>query len=91
MESEKGLEAFRSDLGEVQSRRINRFPTLLFRKANQPTLSVSGYRPYAVLLEVMKQIAPDIKRIKAIDKTEYINYWGSLTDRELQEIAEEKN
>lgn len=86
LEEGRGKDAFAADLREVQSLQINRFPTLIFRRAGRPPLMVSGHRTYAVLLDVMKQIAPDLERREAIAADEYLAYWGSMTDREMEEI-----
>jgi predicted DsbA family dithiol-disulfide isomerase len=81
-----GKEAFRADLKEVQSLQITRFPTLIFRKSGHAPLIVSGHRPYAVLLDIMQQIAPELKRQQVIDPAEYLAYWGTMTDREMAEV-----
>jgi predicted DsbA family dithiol-disulfide isomerase len=83
-----GKEAFNADLQEVQRMKINRFPTLIFRRAGKPSLLLSGYRPYVVLLDVMQQLAPELQRTPATSAEAYMQYWGSLTERELSEITE---
>lgn len=49
-----GLEAFRSDLQQTTYHRINRFPSLLIRKHDQPAMLLSGYIPYEVLANSVK-------------------------------------
>ena len=48
--SNNGIEAFRKDLNEVQSKNITRYPTLILRSANKPSIIITGYRPYSVLV-----------------------------------------
>jgi predicted DsbA family dithiol-disulfide isomerase len=83
---DEGKEAFRADLEEVQSLKISRYPTLIFRKEGQPSMIVSGHRQYIVLLELMQKIAPDLEQQKFIDIADYTSYWGYVTERELAEI-----
>lgn len=45
----RGLEAFRKDLQQAQYHRINRFPSLVIRKDEQPAVLLTGYIPYEVL------------------------------------------
>ncbi|MDX5347930.1 MAG: DsbA family protein, partial [Hymenobacteraceae bacterium] len=85
-ESEKGLELFREDLQKVKYFNIGRFPTLTISKPGKAGVIITGYRPYEVLLQALKQVEPNIKPTqKATDPEAYKNYWGSLTERELQE------
>ncbi len=88
MQEHKGKEAFRADLQEVQSLQISRFPTLIFRRSGHKSLMVSGHRPYAVLLDIMQQIAPELKPQQNIDAAEYLAYWGPMTDREMSEVVD---
>lgn len=84
--NEKGLDAFRLDMQEVQNRAINRFPTLIIRSGNNKAVMITGYRPYAVLVEAIKQVAPEIKLIrKAESAEEYKKFWGTVTTREIEE------
>lgn len=88
LKNDRGIEAFRNDLNEVQSRGINRFPTLILRRALHAPLLITGYRPYTALQDVMLQLLPDIKEVPAIiDADAYKNYWGSITERELEEAV----
>ncbi len=49
-----GLEAFRHDLQLTQSNRIVRFPGLVVRQKNKPSLLLSGYKPFDELLEIVQ-------------------------------------
>jgi len=87
MKNDNGIEAFRSDLQQVQYRNINRYPTLVLRQANQPAIMMTGYRPYPVLLDALKQVAPDLQKVQTpLSAKDYINYWGSITEREVDEV-----
>ena len=82
-----GLEAFRLDWQETQNRNITRTPTLIMRAHGKQAIMITGYRPYAALLEAIKQISPLIEpTVKAIDLDDYKRFWGNLTDREIREI-----
>ena len=86
--NDTGLEAFRGDWQEVQNRNINRFPTLIIRNPGKPAILITGYRPYQVLVDALKQIVPEIKPLRpfySID--DYKRYWGNLTQREIDEIT----
>jgi putative protein-disulfide isomerase len=86
--SDKGLEAFRPDWQETQNRNITRTPTLILRSENSPAILLTGYRPYKVLLEAVRQISPAIEKvIQKIDVDEYKRFWGNLTTREKEEIS----
>lgn len=90
-------DAFREDLKEVRWREIGRFPTLILRNGRHDSNSDSscaiilvGYRPYPVLLDAVMHISPTLKRQEtADDMVAYIAHWGSLTTREIAEIADE--
>ncbi len=48
---------------------------------------MTGYRPYPVLLDALKQVAPDLQKVQAsLSADDYINYWGSITQREVDEV-----
>jgi len=47
-----GREAFRADLHEVQVKNITRFPSLLIRRPEQPSILIAGYRQYESLMEL---------------------------------------
>ena len=53
-----GLEAFRSDWQKAQLQRIERYPTLIFRRKGYKAVMLSGYQPYEVLLQAFQQVAP---------------------------------
>jgi putative protein-disulfide isomerase len=53
--SDNGIEAFRKDLNEVQSRGVDRFPTFIIRY-NQRAVMLTGYRPYEVLVETIEKL-----------------------------------
>jgi putative protein-disulfide isomerase len=56
-----GSEAFKKDLQEVQSRGIDRFPTFIVRYQQQ-AIMLTGYRPYAALVEAIYKLAPALQR-----------------------------
>lgn len=51
-----GLEAFKKDIQQAQYQRINRFPSLVIRKGNQPAILLTGYIPYEVLDNTLHQL-----------------------------------
>jgi putative protein-disulfide isomerase len=80
-------EAFRSDLQECRYYGINRFPTLIFRKAQNPPVIFTGYRSYQALVDSLKKASPEIEKTKReIDAEEYLSFWNSLLPREKAEI-----
>ena len=85
--NDNGLEAFRPDWQEAQNRNITRSPTLIMRSQNKPAIMLTGYRPYPILLQAIKQIAPAIKpSVTSISIDAYKRFWGELTEREMAEI-----
>lgn len=86
IEKNTGLERFRSDLNEIRTKNIKRFPSLVFRRAGQEPLLLQGYRPYAVWQDLMQKLAPDLERKENIVKEEYKNYWQQLVEREEKEV-----
>ena len=85
--NDNGINAFRTDVNEVQSRNITRFPTLILRSANKPAIMITGYRPYAVLIDAIRQVADTIEPLQNPPSEDaYINYWGNITQREIQEV-----
>ena len=86
LENDGGLEKFRSDLDEVRTKNIRRFPALVFRRQGAEPLLLQGYRPYIVWLELMNKLAPDIKRKECADQEEYRSYWPHLLEREEKEM-----
>jgi putative protein-disulfide isomerase len=82
-----GIEAFRKDWQDVQNRGINRFPTLIIKAEAKQPIMITGYRPYPVLLDGVKQMLTSKDSFKTIDSAEeYKQYWGSITLRELEEL-----
>jgi len=51
----RGEDAFRKDLQEVKYRSIHRFPTLIIKKNTAGSLLVAGFRPTAVLLQIISE------------------------------------
>jgi predicted DsbA family dithiol-disulfide isomerase len=49
-----GLEAFRNDLQLTHNHRITRFPGLVIRRKNKPSLLVSGYKRIDELLRIIQ-------------------------------------
>lgn len=85
--NDNGLEAFRPDWQEAQNRNISRTPTLIMRSVSRPAIILTGYRPYGVLLEAIRQVNPDIETFaKPISVDAYHRFWGSMTKRELEEV-----
>jgi putative protein-disulfide isomerase len=91
LKNDNGIEAFRKDIQEVQYRNINRFPTLILRQLNQQAVIITGYRPYSALLTAINQVAPNLKKVHTtIDAEAYKQYWGSITQKEVDEaLAQE--
>lgn len=56
------LDLFREDLRNVRYHEIKRFPTLVIRSAGQPAIMITGYRPYSVLLDALRQAAPQVEK-----------------------------
>ena len=54
-----GRNAFSDDVQEVKASNITRFPTMIFRKQNNPSLIITGYRPFSALMKVVKKLIPD--------------------------------
>jgi putative protein-disulfide isomerase len=85
LKSEKGIDAFRKDLQEIQYHKINRFPSLVIKKKEKAVI-ISGYRPYPVLLDAIRQVAGIEKTHAAVTEEMYKQRYPSHTDRELLEI-----
>ena len=83
--NEDGIEAFRKDLQEVQYHGINRFPAMVLRSPDKKGILISGYRPFSVVMDAVKQFI-QIDEAQKIDPEEYKSYWPSITERELAEI-----
>lgn len=86
MENGLGLEKFRSDLDEVRTKNIRRFPALVFRRPDHEPLLLQGYRPYVVWMDLMNKLAPDVKRKESTSLEEYRAYWPHLLEREEKEM-----
>jgi putative protein-disulfide isomerase len=85
--SDSGVEAFRPDWQEAQSRNITRSPTLIMRSRSKPAIMLTGYRPYPVLLEALKQVSPAIvPTLNPLEVESYKRFWGDLQQREVEEI-----
>jgi putative protein-disulfide isomerase len=54
--SDKGMEAFRSDLQLVSYYRINRFPALVIRKEPSKSIVISGYRHFGEILKIIDSL-----------------------------------
>jgi predicted DsbA family dithiol-disulfide isomerase len=84
--SDKGLDAFRNDMQQVRLHSINRFPSLIIRRPHQPSMLVTGHRPYIVLIEALKKISPRLQRLReVISREEYTTYWPGILPREIEE------
>jgi putative protein-disulfide isomerase len=60
-EGEAGPEALRKDLEQVKYFQINRFPTLIIKSENKKAILLSGYRPYAQVLQKIQVAFPDLE------------------------------
>lgn len=88
LHNDRGLDAFKHDLQEVRYHEINRFPTLIIRKAQQPSILITGHRPYAVLTEALNKIYPGITKDRIAQTVEeYTSYWSHVLPREIDEIT----
>jgi putative protein-disulfide isomerase len=86
MKNDKGLEAFRKDLNEVQRHHISRFPSLVIRNRSGQAVLFSGYRPYSVLTDALRQIAPLEKTNPVRNPEKYKALWPLATEREMAEF-----
>lgn len=87
MYNDVGLNAFTKDMEQVRLSGINRYPSLLIRYTGAKSILVTGYRPYNVLLDAIRQIAPDLQKTQTASQMPgYQQFWGeSMTDTELKE------
>jgi predicted DsbA family dithiol-disulfide isomerase len=84
--NDKGLEAFRSDLQEIRYHNISRFPTLIIRRPQQGSILITGHRPYIVIMDALKKISPDLKKVRVTEsREEYAAHWISILPREAEE------
>lgn len=86
LKSDEALEVFRKDLQEVKYHNINRFPSLVIRNELNKAILISGYRPYSVLLDAIKQMI-NVNKTKKINLKKYKDHWPFITQRELAEIS----
>lgn len=50
----EGKQAFQKDLTEIASLCIQRFPTMIIRQEEKPSLMITGYRPYSDLSRIFQ-------------------------------------
>ncbi|HWH62884.1 MAG TPA: DsbA family protein [Ginsengibacter sp.] len=81
-----GADAFRKDLQEVKYKNINRFPTLTISVSGKRGVIITGYRPYPVLNDAIKQIVNTTNTDDKIDIDDYKQFFGNLMQREIDEI-----
>ena len=63
-----GLEAFKKDMQEIRANRINRFPTMILRQEDRPSVLITGYRPYEEFIKIIH--------------TNFINYERANTSKQ---------
>lgn len=85
LQNDEVLEIFQKDLQEVKYHNINRFPSLVIKNSQSRAIIISGYRPYSILIDAIKQLIT-MEEMK-INAAEYKDYWQFLTDREIEEVA----
>ncbi|HEX8547689.1 MAG TPA: DsbA family protein [Cytophagaceae bacterium] len=83
---EEGIPLFQDDLQKARYFNISRFPTLVFSMPKRPSILLIGYRPYESLRQALLRIAPELEPLDMLSNDKYLNYWGSMTERELDEI-----
>ncbi|PVY43706.1 DsbA family protein [Pontibacter virosus] len=85
---EEARKAFEEDLRQVRLHGITRFPTLTIRReGGDHGVLLIGYRPYVALRTALYQVAPELEPVQhTTDESEYRRYWGSITERELEEV-----
>ncbi|GAA5512378.1 hypothetical protein Dcar01_01092 [Deinococcus carri] len=76
--------SYRDDLMDARYRRIEQSPALTLRRGDRGVV-LFGYRPYAALLEALRQVAPDLPRRPVGDAEAYKAAWGGVLPRELAE------
>lgn len=57
---EESVSAFKEDLQLIKKYNINRYPTLTISKPGKNGIGITGYRPYNVLIDAIKNFAPEI-------------------------------
>ena len=60
MADQAGVAAFREDLQHARYHQIGRFPTLTIQRGAGPGVLIVGYRPYEVLVQALRQVAPEL-------------------------------
>jgi len=85
LQNDELLEIFQKDLQEVKYHNINRFPSLVIRNVKNKAIIISGYRPYSILIDAIKQLI-NIEETQKINPADYKDYWQFLTDREIHEV-----
>ena len=63
-----GQEAFRQDWHQTQLQRIERYPSLIFRRKGHKSILLSGYQPYEILLKAFLQMAPELVPATSIEE-----------------------
>lgn len=83
--NKRAIPDFRSDMDEVRQRHITRYPTLIIRMGEKGKV-LTGFRPFAALEEVIKDLNPSLKPSAEIDLRKYESFWEGCTERELEEV-----
>lgn len=88
LQRKEAREAFREDLQRSRYLQIGRYPTLVVRRpGEQRGLLLTGYRPYASLWSAVQHVDDRLQPLSQnADRTAYEARWGSVLDRELQEL-----
>lgn len=80
----EALAALEEDVREARFRRIGRFPCLGLRRPGAAAAWLVGWRPYAALLKVVCDFAPELgDERRAGDPQRYRTYWSGAMDREV--------
>jgi putative protein-disulfide isomerase len=93
LQENKGTEGFKSDLQKVSFHKIGRFPSLVIKNTlDGRAVIIVGYRPYSVLMDALKAVAPEIQPSgKSLNKDDYIDFWKGATNREVEELFSENH
>ncbi|MEX2336473.1 MAG: DsbA family protein [Fulvivirga sp.] len=83
------LDLLKKDLRKVKIQGISRYPSLVIKSDSRRGVIITGYRPYEVVVQAMRQVMPDIKPSRKINLNDYKKYWSNLTERELEEVMSE--
>lgn len=88
LHSRPALDAFREDLRRGRYLEIGRYPTLIVRRAGEERgLLLVGYRPYDSLRKALCHVDDRLEWSEhAPSSDQYKTYWGSVLERELQEL-----